>query len=116
MTAAGVVLVLVGAFVAVASVLAVAPSDGMDLLGVDLTGGTAATLFLVLAAVYALTGLLIVLRRPVGRPIGFVVGVVALLIGLAQMPSAGVNGIPTVGVAVFVLYALAIGGNDFRRG
>lgn len=115
-TAAGVVLVLVGAFVAVASVLAVAPSDGMDLLGVDLTGGTAATLFLVLAAVYALTGLLIVLRRPVGRPIGFVVGVVALLIGLAQMPSAGVNGIPTVGVAVFVLYALAIGGNDFRRG
>jgi hypothetical protein len=26
-----------------------------------------------------------------------------------------VNGIPTIGVAAFVLYALAIGGNDFRR-
>jgi hypothetical protein len=115
-TTAGIALVLVGAFVAVASVLVVAPSDGMELVGIDLTGGAAATAFLVLAGTYAITGVLIVLRRPMGRGLGFVVGALALLIGLAQLPSAGVNGIPTVGVAVFVLYALAIGGNDFRRG
>jgi hypothetical protein len=114
-TTAGVVLVVVGAFVALAAVLAVAPSDGLELLGADLDGGTAAAVFLGLAALYAVTGLLVALRRPIGRPLGFVVGVLALLIGLAQLPSAGVNGIPTIGVAAFVLYALAIGGNDFRR-
>ena len=115
-TTAGVVLVVVGAFVALAAVLAVAPSDGLELLGVDLDGGTAAAVFLGLAALYAVTGVLVALRRPIGRPLGFVVGVLAFLIGLAQLPSAGINGIPTIGVAAFVLYALAIGGNDFRRG
>ena len=114
-TTAGVVLVVVGAFVAIASVLAIAPSDGLELLGVDLDGGAAATVFLVLAAIYAVTGLLVLTRRPIGRPLGFVVGILAFVIGLAQLPSAGVNGIPTVGVAAFVLYALGIGGNDFRR-
>jgi hypothetical protein len=115
-TTAGVVLVVVGAFVALAAVLAVAPSDGLELLGADLDGGTAAAVFLGLAAAYAVTGLLVALRRPIGRPLGFVVGGLAFLIGLAQLPSAGINGIPTIGVAAFVLYALAIGGNDFRRG
>ena len=115
-TTAGAVLVVVGAFVAIASVLAVAPSDGLDLLGLELSGGAAATVFLVLAAIYALTGILVLLRRPIARPLGFVVGVLALLIGLAQLPSAGINGIPTIGVAAFVLYALGVGGNDFRRG
>jgi hypothetical protein len=115
-TTAGVVLVVVGAFVALAAVLAVAPSDGLTLLGVDLDGGTAAAVFVGLAALYAVTGVLVALRRPIGRPLGFVVGALALLIGLAQLPSAGINGVPTIGVAAFVLYALAIGGNDFRRG
>jgi hypothetical protein len=114
-TTAGVVLVVVGSFVALAAVLAVAPSDGLDLFGVDLDGGTAAAVFLGLAALYAVTGVLVALRRPIGRPLGFVVGALALLIGLAQLPSAGVNGIPTIGVAAFVLYALAIGGSEFRR-
>ena len=115
-TTAGVVLVVVGAFVALAAVLAVAPSDGLELFGVDLDGGTAAAVFLGLASLYAVTGVLVALRRPIGRPLGFVVGALAFLIGLAQLPSAGINGIPTIGVAAFVLYALAIGGNDFRRG
>jgi hypothetical protein len=114
-TTAGVVLVVVGAFVAIASVLAIAPSDGLELLGVDLDGGSAATVFLVLAAVYAITGILVLTRRPIGRPLGVLVGVLALVSGLAQLPATGVSGIPTVGVAAFVLYALGIGGNDFRR-
>jgi hypothetical protein len=114
-TTAGVVLVMVGAFVALAAVLAVAPSEGLDLFGADLDGGTAAAVFLGLAALYVATGLLVALRRPIGRPLGFAVGALAFLIGLAQLPSAGINGIPTIGVAAFVLYALAIGGNDFRR-
>jgi len=114
-TTAGAVLVVVGAFVAIASVLAVAPSDGLDLLGIELSGGAAATVFLVLAAIYVLTGILVLLRWPIARPLGVVVGILALAIGLAQLPSAGINGIPTVGVAAFVLYALGIGGNDFRR-
>jgi hypothetical protein len=102
--------------VAVVSVLAIAPSDGLDLLGTDLDGGTAATVFVVLGAVYALAGVLVLLRRPIGRPLGLVVGVLALVTGFVQLPTAGINGVPTLGVAVFVLYALAIGGNDFRRG
>lgn len=114
-TTAGIVLVVVGAFVALASVLAVAPSDGLELFGADLDGDTAAAVFLALAAIYALAGILVLTRRPMGRPLGLVVGVIALVIGFAQLPSAGVNGIPTVGVAAFVLYALGIGGNDFRR-
>ena len=115
-TTAGAVLVVVGAFVAIAAVLAVAPSDGLDLFGIEMDGGTAAGVFLTLATIYALTGMLVLLRRPLGRPLGLAVGVLALIIGLAQLPSAGVNGIPTIGVAAFVLYALALGGNDFRRG
>ena len=115
-TTAGAVLVVVGAFGALASVLAVAPSDGLRLLGADLDGETAASVFLVLAAVYALAGILVLTRRPIGRPLGFAVGVLALVIGLAQLPSAGINGIPTLGVAAFVIYALAVGGSDFRRG
>lgn len=115
-TTAGAVLVVVGAFVAIASVLAVAPSDGLDLLGVQLDGGQAAAVFLTLAAIYGVTGALVLARLPIGRPIGFVVGALALVIGIAQLPSAGLNGIPTVGVAAFVLFALGVGGNDFRRG
>lgn len=114
-TTAGAVLVVVGAFVAIASVLAVAPSDGLDLLGVELDGGQAAAVFLTLAAIYGVTGALVLARLPIGRPIGFVVGVLALVIGVAQLPAAGLNGIPTVGVAAFVLFALGVGGNDFRR-
>jgi hypothetical protein len=114
-TTAGVVLFVVGAFVAVASVLAIAPSDGLDLLGIELDGGEAAAVFLVIAAIYAVTGSLVLLRWPIARPLGIAVGILALAIGLVQLPSAGVNGIPTIGVAGFVIYALAVGGSDFRR-
>jgi hypothetical protein len=54
-------------------------------------------------------------RRPLGRPLGFAVGLLGLVVGLSQLPSSGVNGIPTVGLAVFILYALGIGGAEFRR-
>ncbi|GIU97936.1 MAG: hypothetical protein KatS3mg013_1739 [Actinomycetota bacterium] len=114
-TTAGAVLVVVGLFVGVVAVAAVRPSDGLDLLGVRLSGPAAAGAFLGVAAVEATVGALVLARRPLGRPLGFAVGLLGLVVGLSQLPSSGVNGIPTVGLAVFILYALGIGGAEFRR-
>ncbi len=47
---------------------------------------------------------------------GALAGVLALVVGFAQLGSAGANGIPTVVVAAFIVYALGVGGSDFRRG
>ncbi len=115
-TTAGAILLVLGIFVATVAVLVVRASDGLTLVGIDLSGSAAAALFVVLAIVYAVAGVLVLLRVPAGRPLGLAVGALALLIGLAQLPSAGFNGIPTVGVAGFILYALGVGGSDFRRG
>ena len=115
-TTAGAILLVLGIFVATVAVLVVRASDGLTLVGIDLDGSAAAALFVVLAIVYAVAGVLVLLRVPAGRPLGLAVGALALLIGLAQLPSAGLNGIPTVGVAGFILYALGVGGSDFRRG
>jgi hypothetical protein len=113
-TTAGAVLVAVGGFVAMASVLVIAPSAGLDMAGIQLDGRQAAAVFLAIAAIYAVTGLLVMVRWPIARPLGLGVAVLALAIGLVQLPSAGIDGIPTIAVAAFVLYALGLGGNDFR--
>lgn len=106
-TTAGIILVVLGVFVATATVFLVLPSED---------AGAVVALYLALAALYAIVGLLVLRRLPAGRVLGFGVGALALVVGLVQLPSAGLNGVPTVVVAGFIIYALAIGGHDFRRG
>jgi len=106
-TTAGVILVVLGVFVATATVLLVLPSDD---------SASTVALYLALAALYAIVGVLVLRRVRAGRMLGFGVGALAMAVGLVQLPSAGLNGVPTVVVAGFIIYALAIGGHDFRRG
>jgi hypothetical protein len=115
-TTAGGILVALGLAVGVAAVGLIAPSDGLDVSGIELSSAAATGVFLGLGVVYALVGVLVLLRIPAARPLGIVVGVLALVVGFAQLGSAGANGIPTVVVAAFIVYALGVGGSDFRRG
>jgi len=115
-TTAGGILVALGLAVGVAAVGLIAPSDGLDVSGVELSSAAATGVFLGLGVVYVLVGVLVLLRVPAARPLGIVVGVLALVVGFAQLGSAGANGIPTVVVAAFIVCALGVGGSDFRRG
>lgn len=115
-TTAGAILFVLGLFVGAVAILFIAPGEGMELLGAALSASTALIVFLALAALYLLTGVLVLVRHPIGRPLGMVIGVLGLLIGIAQLSSSGLNAIPTVVVGAFLIYALAVAGAEFRRG
>jgi hypothetical protein len=115
-TTAGAILLVLGLFVGAVAILFIAPGEGMELQGATVSASTAMVLFLALAALYLLTGALVLVRHPVGRPLGMLIGALGLVIGVAQLSSAGLNAIPTVVVGAFVIYALAVAGAEFRRG
>jgi hypothetical protein len=59
---------------------------------------------------------LVFMLNPVGRVLGFVLGAVGIVIGLATAGNSPANGLVTVGLNGYVIYAMAASGSSFRRG
>jgi hypothetical protein len=74
-----------------------------------------AFVLLALAALNLLAGLLVLRLRPNGRTLGLFVGALGVLIGLAALPSAPAQGLPTLVIAGFVVWVLATEGSAFRH-
>ena len=62
------------------------------------------------------TAALVVTLRPIGRPLGIVVGSIGVVIGVATARSSPVNGLIGIALTGFVIYACAVSGPSFRRG
>ena len=58
---------------------------------------------------------LVAMLHPLGRPIGIALGCVGLVLGLVSARSSPANGLVTMGLNGFVIYALASSGPAFRR-
>jgi hypothetical protein len=78
-------------------------------------GGTAAIALGVLGVLELAAAALVAMLHPFGRPIGIVLGVVGLVVGLLSARSSPANGLVTMGLNGFVIYALASSGPAFRR-
>jgi len=59
---------------------------------------------------------LVVVVHPLGRPIGIALGAIGILLGLVAARSTPANGLVTMALNGFVIYALASSGPAFRRG
>lgn len=59
---------------------------------------------------------LVLLLHPFGRTLGFVLGCVGLVLGLVTARSSPANGLVTMGLNGYVIYAMAVSGSSFRRG
>jgi hypothetical protein len=115
LTTTGAILIVLGVFVgAIAAVFV--PGGSVELAGSSLSEGLAIGVFAAIAMIYIVAGVLVLLLVPAGRVLGVVVGAAGVLLGLLQLPSSGVSGLPTIFVNVFVIWSLASGGEDFRRG
>lgn len=78
---------------------------------------TSAAGLLVVLGLAELTGaVLVALLHPLGRPLGIVLGILGVVLGLVQATSSPANGLVTMGLNGFVIYALASSGPSFRRG
>lgn len=78
-------------------------------------GGTAAIALGVLGVFELVATALVAMLHPLGRPIGIVLGCVGLVLGLVSARSSPANGLVTMGLNGFVIYALASSGPAFRR-
>jgi hypothetical protein len=103
LTVAGVVLVFSGVLPLV-SVLAFSPESGV------------AIALIVLGVAELLGAALVLLLQPIGRVLGFVLGCVGIVIGLVTARSSPANGLVTMGLNGYVIYAMAISGASFRGG
>ena len=79
-------------------------------------GGAAAIALIVLGVAELLGAALVLLLYPLGRLLGFVLGGIGLVIGLLTARSSPANGLVTMGLNGYVIYAMAISGAPFRRG
>jgi hypothetical protein len=59
--------------------------------------------------------ILVGLLRPIGRPVGIVLGIVGVVLGIVTARSSAANGLVSIGLSAFVIYALASSGPAFRR-
>jgi hypothetical protein len=103
LTVAAVVLAFSG-LLPLISVIAFSPSGGI------------AIALLVLGVAELFGAALVLLLHPLGRMLGFVLGGVGLVIGLITARSSPANGLVTMGLNGYVIYAMAISGASFRRG
>jgi hypothetical protein len=79
-------------------------------------GGTIAAVLLMLGLAQLVGATLLFLLQPIGRVLGFVLGAVGIVIGLVQAGSSPADGIVTIGLNGYVIYAMAVSGSSFRRG
>ncbi len=59
---------------------------------------------------------LVAILHPLGRPFGIALGCVGLVLGLMTARTTPANGLVTMALNGFVIYALASSGPSFRRG
>ena len=59
---------------------------------------------------------LVFLLHPLGRPLGIVLGCVGIVLGIVTGRSSPANGLVTIGLNGYVIYAMAVSGSSFRRG
>jgi hypothetical protein len=78
--------------------------------------GAAATALLVLGAAELVACVLVARLHPAGRILGLILGGVGVVLGLATARTSPANGLVTMGLNGFVIYALASSGAAFRRG
>jgi hypothetical protein len=79
-------------------------------------GGTAAVALAVLGVLELTAAALVAMLRPIGRPIGIALGCLGLVLGIVSARTSPANGLVTMGLNGFVIYALASSGPAFRRG
>jgi hypothetical protein len=71
---------------------------------------------IVLGIAELLGAALVALLHPFGRILGVALGCVGLVIGLLTARSSPANGLVTMGLNEYVIYAMAVSGAAFRRG
>jgi len=59
---------------------------------------------------------LVAMLRPIGRPVGITLGSLGLVLGVVSARTSPANGLVTMALNGFVIYALASSGPAFRRG
>ncbi|MGE5226109.1 MAG: hypothetical protein ACM3OO_04470 [Planctomycetaceae bacterium] len=72
-------------------------------------------LFAVLGALQLLGGGLVIGLLPIGRALGLALGAVGVVVGLSLLGSNALNGLMTMALNGYVIYALASSGPSFRR-
>jgi uncharacterized membrane protein HdeD (DUF308 family) len=71
---------------------------------------------LVVLGVAELAGAALVFTlQPIGRPVGIVLGSIGLVLGVVSAASSPANGLVTLALNGYVIYALASSGPAFRR-
>jgi hypothetical protein len=79
--------------------------------------GGRATIGLAVLGVAELVGALLVFAlHPFGRPLGIGLGCIGIVLGVVSAASSPANGLVTLALNGFVIYALASSGQAFRRG
>ena len=114
LTAAAAVLLLTGGFAAIGFMLVLStPHQGSGGTQQHLIRGEA-LVWLALAALNILAGLLVLRLRPNGRVLGFIVGGIGIVIGLGALKTDVGRGFLTLALAGFVVWVLATEGAAFR--
>jgi hypothetical protein len=78
--------------------------------------GSASLALLVLGVVELAGAWLVFLLHPLGRPLGIVLGVIGVALGVIAATDSPANGVVSLALNGFVIYALAASGPAFRRG
>ena len=112
-TVAGVLLIVAGSFAALAAGLILLAGDGASIEGVG-AGVPTVVVFvaLALATVEVGAGALVLRCAPIGRTVGIVVATLGIVGGLAAIASP--QGILTIAIFGFVIYALVTNAHAFR--
>jgi hypothetical protein len=116
-TTAAVVLLVSALFYGLGvALLKMAGGSGTKLAGVHLSSSSSAVLFLGIAALQAITGILVLALRPVGRSLGIALAILGIVLALLGAASDAVNTLLSLALNGFVIYALATSRSSFARG
>jgi len=110
-TIAGVLLIVAGAFAAVGGLLILLAGDEARIEGVG--AGVSLLVALILAGLEVVSGVLVLRRSRFGRTSGIVVAALGIVGGLAAIGSP--QGLVTIAIFGFVVFALARNGEAFER-
>jgi hypothetical protein len=78
--------------------------------------GTARIALAALGIAELIGAALVATLRPIGRPVGIALGCLGLVLGVVSARTSPANGLVTMALNGFVIYALASSGPAFRRG
>lgn len=121
-TAAGMILIVMGALQALAGIVLmfISPDDLASIgsfgnLNLDRVARGLGLLSLVIGLVEVLAGFLVLRLSPAGRMLGLALSLLGVLGGIGSISGGTSFGVVTLGLYVFVVYALFAHGAAFRR-